>query len=493
MSRATQAAKVGLFVMLTGAAAYGIYHFVVPDVGGGKAYTVHAYIADATGLATRSRVTIAGIPVATLDSIKLENGQARLDVKVKNDVALYGNATLGKKSASLLGESIIVLTPGTPDRPRLHDGDEIHVITSEVTPADLMAEIKEIADSIKAVAQQLAASIGTDQGGQNIKAILQNVADATDSLNKTIRENREVIRETLLNVQQITGNANPEIAKILENVRVVTEDVRQLTAAAGQTKEGRTGEIRDTIEHLDRSSKSLESALAHVDSISGRIDRGEGTIGRLTKDEALINEVQGVAEGVNDYVQNITRLQTIVGLRSDYNFLANTIKSYVSLRLQPTEDKYYEVELVNDPRGLTQITDTTTDTTNPQYPAHYRTITTTTTDSFRFSLQIAKRMGPFTGRFGIKESTGGFGLDIHLLQDRFEIVNDLFGFSEEVQPRYRVYVSYEFLKRLWVYGGVDYLFEPSLRDYFLGLQLRFNDEDLKTILPFSGGAAAVGR
>ncbi len=79
------------------------------------------------------------------------------------------------------------------------------------------------------------------------------------------------------------------------------------------------------------------------------------------------------------------------------------------------------------------------------------------------------------------------------MQDRFEIVNDLFGFSEEVQPRYRVYVSYEFLKRLWVYGGVDYLFEPSLRDYFLGLQLRFDDEDLKTILPFSGGAAAIGR
>jgi phospholipid/cholesterol/gamma-HCH transport system substrate-binding protein len=203
--------------------------------------------------------------------------------------------------------------------------------------------------------------------------------------------------------------------------------------------------------------------------------------------------VQGVAEGVNDYVQNITRLQTIVGLRADYNFLANTIKSYVSLRLQPTEDKYYEVELVNDPRGLTTITDTNTDTTNPNEPAHYRTITTTTTDSFRFSLQFAKRMGPFTGRFGIKESTGGIGLDVHLLQDRFEIVNDLFGFSEEVQPRYRMYISYEFLKSLWIYGGVDYLFEPSLRDYFIGLQLRFNDDNLKTILPFAGGASAAAK
>lgn len=493
MARATQAAKVGLFVALTGAAAYGIYRFVSPEVSGGNGYTVHAYIHDATGLATRSRVTIAGIPVATLDSIKLERGQARLDVKVKPDIALYENATLGKKSTSLLGESVIVLTPGTPDKPQLHDGDEIHIIVNETTPGDLMEEVKEIADSIREVAKQLAASIGTEQGGQNIKAILQNVADATDALNKTIRENREVIRETLINVRNITGNANPEIQKILENVRVVTQDVRELMAAADRSPQGQKGELRDTIEHVNQSSKELQSALEHIDNVAGRIDRGEGTIGKLTKDEQLVNEVQGVAEGVNDYVQNITRLQTIVGLRSDYNFLANTIKSYVSLRLQPTEDKYYEIELVNDPRGLTTLTDTTTDTTNPTQPAHYRTITTTTTDSFRFSLQFAKRLGPFTGRFGIKESTGGIGLDVHLLRDRFEIVNDLFGFSEEVQPRYRVYISYEFLTRLWIYAGVDYLFEPSLRDYFLGLQLRFNDQDLKTILPFTGGATAVAK
>ena len=354
-----------------------------------------------------------------------------------------------------------------------------------------MDEVKEIADSVKQVAAQLANSIGTAQGGQNMRLILQNLADSTDALNRTIRENREVIRETLRNIDAITRNANPEMARILENVRVVTQDVRDLMAAqGGQSQEG---SLRETIERLDRASKSLESTMEHADSVAGRIDRGEGTVGRLTKDDALINEVQGVAEGINDYVQNISRLQTIVGLRSDYNFLANTLKTYVSLRLQPREDKYYELELIDDPRGFTSITDTSIDTTNPNQPAHYRTITTTTTEAFRFSLQFAKRFGPFTGRFGIKESTGGLGLDIHLLQDRFEIVNDLFGFSEEVQPRYRVYVSYEFIKHLWLLGGVDHLFLATERDYFLGLQLRFNDEDLKTILPFSGGVAAAAK
>ncbi len=106
---------------------------------------------------------------------------------------------------------------------------------------------------------------------------------------------------------------------------------------------------------------------------------------------------------------------------------------------------------------------------------------------------FAKRLGPFTGRFGIKESTGGIGLDTHLLRNRFEIQQDLFGFGEQLTPRWRVALSYEFVRSLWMLGGVDDIFNPDRRDYFIGLQLRFNDEDIKSILPFAGGLSGGAR
>src|SRR5206468_2779176 len=187
---------------------------------------------------------------------------------------------------------------------------------------------------------------------------------------------------------------------------------------------GKAGELRSTAERLNRATASLESALQHANNVAARLDKGEGTVGRLTKDETLINEVETVVENVGDLVGGVGRLQTVVGLRTDYNFLANTIKSYVELRLQPSEDKYYAIEIVNDPRGKTSITQTDYDTTNPNLPSHYREITVSTTNSFRFSFQFAKRFGNFTGRFGIKESTGGIGLDVHLLDDRFELKQD---------------------------------------------------------------------
>jgi phospholipid/cholesterol/gamma-HCH transport system substrate-binding protein len=489
MLKFTQAAKVGIFLVISVVALYFVLRTIDKGGGGGGAYVVHAYLKDATGLATHSRVTIAGIPVGQIDSITLEGGRARLNVKINKEVDLYDNATAGKKSALVLGEAVFILTNGTPDHRKLKNGDEITHVIEFTEAGDVLDEVKQIADRVKAVAEQLANSIGSQEGGQNMKDILQNLADATRAMNQTISENRVYINETLRNVASITGNGGPEIAKILANVRDITEQVRELVAATQAGKQ--PGELRETITNIRDASKTLESALSHADNVVGRVDRGEGTIGRLSKDETLINEVQGVAEGVNDYIGGLQRLQTIVGLRTDYNFLANTIKSYVELRLQPREDKYYVIELINDPRGLTSYQQVDTDTTNPVLgPSHFQTITTTTSSSFRFTLQFARRLGPFTGRFGIKESTGGIGLDLNLLQDRFQLVQDLFGFGEEVQPRYRVYIGYEFIKRLWLLGGIDQVFSSDLRDYFLGLQLKFTDDDLKTILPFAGGAVS---
>jgi phospholipid/cholesterol/gamma-HCH transport system substrate-binding protein len=347
-----------------------------------------------------------------------------------------------------------------------------------------MRELADIARDVKKVSESLAATVGTDQGREDIKKTLENLAQVTEALNQTVRENRESIRNIMINVEGITQKSGPEIERILENVRVTTTEVRELVAKAEAGKEQKPGEIRQIVEKVNRASDSLENALKNLDSVTGRLDRGVGTLGRLSKDEKLINEVEGVVESVGEFVGGVSRLQTIVVLRTDYQFLAAGVKSYVELRVQPREDKYYLIEVINDPKGLTRYQQVYTTTDNPNEPPASREVRTITTNSLRFSLQFAQSFGPFTGRFGIKESTGGVGLDLLLFQDRFELRQDLFGFGEIVLPRWRVSLGYEFVNRLWLIGGVDDILSEGRRDYFVGAQLKFNDEDLKTILPF---------
>jgi phospholipid/cholesterol/gamma-HCH transport system substrate-binding protein len=488
MSELTRAAKVGGMTLLLLLAGVVLYRFIARDTGTGNGYRVHAYLPDVTGIAPKSRVMTAGIQVGYIDRLSLERGMARVDIRMRPEFPLYVDAAVGRRATSLIGESIIVLAPGTEGRPRIPDEGEVTHYIDEPTIQSLESQIADILTDVKGVTQSLKATVGSDRGQEQIAQILKNIAEVTEQLNETVKENRAGVRQVINNVNAITGDSRPQLAEILANIKAVTEDVRKMTAAAPPVPGGKPGDLRSTVERVNRASASLESTLAHADSVAARLDKGEGTLGRLSKDETLINEVESTVEDVGELVGGIGRIQTVVGLRTDYNFLANTIKTYVEIRLQPAEDKYYSIELVNDPRGKTGIQQIDVDTTNPNFPPHYREIITTTTNSFRFSFQFAKRIGWFTGRFGIKESTGGIGLDMHLLNDRFELRQDLFGFGEELSPRWRVALAYEFIRKLWLLGGVDDILNSDRRDYFIGLQLRFTDQDLKSILPFAGGA-----
>jgi phospholipid/cholesterol/gamma-HCH transport system substrate-binding protein len=321
-------------------------------------------MADASGIAKLSQVRIAGIGVGSVKGVRLEHGRARVDIGMNEDVKLYQDAAVAKVASSLLGEYYLAITPGTEGRPELKDGDRINNVIEAQTTDDIMRQVSDISKDVKKVTEALALSIGSDEGRNDIKATLKNLADVTEALNQTVRENRESIKHILNNVENITNNGAPEVQKILENVRVTTNEVRQMMAAGRAGEPKSEGEIRQIVEKVNRASDNLEHTLKNLDSVTGRLDRGEGTLGRLSKDDHLINQVEGVTEDIGDFVGGISRVQTIVTLRTDYQFLSSTVKSYVELRIQPREDKYYLVEVVNDPRGATHFEQLDVDTTN---------------------------------------------------------------------------------------------------------------------------------
>lgn len=489
MKETWKAAKVGVFVVVALVATYLSYRLIEERRAGAEGYRVWAIFDDAQGLADKSRVLVAGIQVGYIESIRLWGSRARVDLHMEKEVKLYTDASIAKRSASILGESILVIDPGTRGREVLRDGMRLNTAPEAGGTDQIMANVAEATKSIKAVAAQLERVFGSPEGGALMSSSLQNLAQALEGINRTIQQNEEIINRTLANVEMTTEEGGPRLVHALENIETITENVRQIVADNRAGVNHAVGEVDETIASIHQAADQLNQVLADVGQVTGRTARGEGTVGRLTSDDGLIDEVQGVAEGIGDIVGGVSRLQTIVSLRSEYNFLANTFKSYVSLRLQPGEDRYYLLELINDPRGLTSFTRTTVSTSPPMdgVPQNYQETRVETRDAFRFSILFAKRIYFVTGRFGILESTGGLGIDLHFLDNRLEISTDLFAFGEKSLPRLRMKAALEFVRRAWLLAGVDDALNSDSTDVFVGLMLRFNDEDLKSILPFTGG------
>lgn len=486
-----KAAKVGLMVLAGIVATVLVYRYVDERSSGEEGYEVYALFDDAQGLITKSRVVIAGIPIGYIERISLEGAQARVDIHINDDVELHTDATVAMRSVSILGESVLVVDPGTVGSPRLPPGGRIGNVREQVSTDEILANVNDIANNVKAVTAQLERSFGTDEAGQRMESALRNLSEALEGVNRTIQRNESVVNNTLSNVESTTAAAGPRIVRILDNVESATANVRDIMANNRDDLDSAVGQVDETVASIRQASDQLNTVLEDVGEVTSRTARGEGTIGRLTSDETLIDEVEGAAEGVNNLVGGLARLQTIVELRSEYNFLANSFKPYVSLRLQPREDRYYLIQLIDDPRGAIDVTQTTVRTSPPREgdPPFYQETRVTRSDALRFTIQFAKRVHFATFRFGIMESTGGLGIDFHLFEDDLEINLDAFAVGEQTFPRVRARLAYEVVERLWVLGGIDDALNDS-RDFFLGMQLRFNDEDLKSILPFAGSALA---
>ena len=172
--------------------------------------------------------------------------------------------------------------------------------------------------------------------------------------------------------------------------------------------------------------------------------------------------------------------RTYLDYRGEYLFESNRVKSYFTLRIQPREDKYYLLQIVDSPRGRETVTNTilTVDgmtTTEKKIESN--------SNDLLFSAQIAKRYYDLGIRAGLFESTGGAGIDYYLFKDQLKLSFEAFDFDIEKRPHLAFKVDYQPFKFLYLTTGVDdFISDIGRESYFVGGGFNFSDEDIKTLL-----------
>ena len=170
-------------------------------------------------------------------------------------------------------------------------------------------------------------------------------------------------------------------------------------------------------------------------------------------------------------------MKTIVGFRGEYMF--PEAKSYVTLELKPTRDKYYILEMTSDPFSNYNRTETTTTPGST-------VVTETYEDKFKFSLEFAKRWGNLALRLGMIESTGGVGADYFAFDDRIKFSVDSWNYNSKEPGNENAHVkataSVGLGKTIFVNAGYDNALNTKRASAFVGLGLRFDDDDLKYLL-----------
>ena len=118
---------VGVFVLL-GIICVGYLTIRLGEIEvlGDKTYMLNARFKSVTGLRAGAQVEIAGVQVGQVDSIALDpkDMMAMVRLKVKEAIVLGDDVIASVKTAGLLGDKYILLSPGGSDK-ILKPGDMI--------------------------------------------------------------------------------------------------------------------------------------------------------------------------------------------------------------------------------------------------------------------------------------------------------------------------------------------------------------------------------
>lgn len=405
-------------------------------------------IEDASGLVKNSAVKMAGINIGVIRAIKLQDHKARVEMTLQPDIRITTSSAIKVRATGILGDKFVEIIPGNPNDPVILDGGQITIVVDAGSMDTLITQIGTVVDTVK-------------------KAVTEE-GNTKDTLGRVIRN----IENLTKNLADITGDNKGEIRDVVKNLKNITEKLDGVLNGKGE--EG----FDNTWKQVRGSLAKLDKSLDNLQAITDKVRKGEGTIGKLINDEQTVDELNSAIEGVNNYLDTAKKMQTSIDFQTAYMANTNGYRSALGIQIQPGLDRYYDIQIVDDPKGVESVTNTNTQ--NSQTGSSVNHETKTEMNKVKFTVMFAKNFFNFTLKGGLIENTGGVGVDYSVFRQRLKFSLEAFDFGHmNLRPSAR----YNFFKGIYVVGGVDdALDKRSSYSTYLGAGIFLTNDDLKALM-----------
>lgn len=329
--------KVGALVLLA-IAVFGLFIVVIGGVQlPGQSVRIYVDYESAAGLKPGTAVRLSGIQIGTVKAVTYEGGQydealgrpvyvrATANIDSSRINLIREDATFSISTQGILGEPYIEITSYQSNARILEDGD---IVRGQDPPslARVFQTASDALDGVKVLVDRLNEIEGAGTPIQ-IDEFINNIGSLAGGLDERIRENADEIDSIFEDVAGILDENRDKLPRILDNVEGLTAEFEQLGGSLnhglgrGQSlrsiltnvdstmasvardidpiMNSAKGTLRQTDEILEenregikRTIDNLASATEDIDSVTGKINSGEGTIGRLLADEEIFEDVR---------------------------------------------------------------------------------------------------------------------------------------------------------------------------------------------------------
>ncbi len=483
--------KVGLFVLVTAAViAFGwvwSYDGLRRSEGG---YHVQMVVPSADGLYPGSLVKIAGVEVGAIDAVTVEGNRARLVMTIKSDYPIPTDTKASLKSSGMLGDRYVGLDLGTEEA-NIPDGGTLELAGEPYDIDAIAGQLEDVTDDVKAITAVLRETVENDANREHLEASLANIDALSAELRLMAEQNQE------------------DVAAIVDNVNRLTTHLDELSVQTA-------ADLDAQFESLATATKKLDGTLENLESITGKIDDGEGTLGALVNDDATLTAINETVDNANAAIETWGEIRgdayylgrVFVGSQPDdpafyygnpaapatgSNDVGYADSHNLGVALYLPNDFWGFFEVNDYPQGLVRSEEQLDPDTGASVTVYTRS------PRVRLTFMMAKRWWDVSFRLCIKESSGGVGVTGHLFRNHLTLSADVFDFEygsypaidDSGLPNLRLAARLEPIPRLWLEAGMEQVLLGARYGYatgFVGAGFHITARDVKRRSPEASGS-----
>lgn len=254
---------------------------------GKRAQTWHVSFPQTGGLGEGDEVQVNGIRKGSVDKVALLTDRVAVDLSLSSDVKLTRDSKVLIRNVGLMGEKVIYV--------------ELHNTGAPYTERDTIAGIFELGmgevfagmgptlSAMEKVTRNLERiSSRMDQNG-DVDATLRNFRETSEQLRDALQENRALVHATLSNLNDVSKTA------------------KELTSDREEQLKRTLDAFERSANNLERLSARMDSLRASLQSVTDKVDRGEGSLGALINDKSLYTDVNESVKSMKALIEDIKK------------------------------------------------------------------------------------------------------------------------------------------------------------------------------------------
>jgi len=243
------------------------------------------------GLKKSSAVTINGLQVGSVVDIKFNSspdkkGKLVVEMLIENDFQFSKKSIAKIYSASLMGGQSLAIIPSYEGDAAV-DGD---YLKGEVE-SDIFSTVGEKLNPLQAKVESVIVCADSLLLGLNqpldVKA-RKSLDISILGLEHTITD----VRKTLGSVNQLLDSSKVGIKNTFDNTRVITENLMKLSDTLVNANIGLT-------------IKKAQESLDYINQLMVGIQKGEGSLGKLVKDDAMYNNLTNMSKELEELIREM--------------------------------------------------------------------------------------------------------------------------------------------------------------------------------------------